>query len=258
MLVRRIGDQVPAGKASPLCVAQALTHLLVRDERSISPCQPGIPARGRPVPRIDAAQGMQVVWLRPPGAGAEPASPAPQACTVRPRAPSGAAHASGTGSRAGSVHASVGACRSGCSRGTFYAGRNMPGEGRKRELLEAAHRFFDGGAGKDGRRRGGAKAASRAASASGALVVAVAVRVGLAGVEHGRGIVLMGCRFMRGFMRGFMRCFVRGVVHSARHRHIVRQDVAVSRGMMAHAAFEPRHSRDALHGQGDDEQGQEK
>lgn len=103
MLVRRIGSEVPTGKASPLCVAQALTHLLVRVERSVSPCQPGIPARSRPVPRIDAAQGMQMVWLRPPGAGAEPAGPAPQACTVKPRAPSGAAHASGTGSWAGSA-----------------------------------------------------------------------------------------------------------------------------------------------------------
>ncbi|WP_313034345.1 hypothetical protein [Massilia alkalitolerans] len=112
-------------------------------------------------------------------------------------------------------------------------------------MLDAAYRFFDSSAGNDRGWRRRTKAATRAGSTTGALVIAVAVFVGLADVLHVGGIVLV-------------RFFMRGFVHHLRHRHIVRLDTAFVQGMMAHAAFESRHSRDALHGQGDDEQAQEK
>ncbi|MCD2516745.1 hypothetical protein LQ564_10540 [Massilia sp. G4R7] len=76
-------------------------------------------------------------------------------------------------------------------------------------------------------------------------MTAIAFFVRLADVLHSGDIVLM-------------RLFVRALVHHLRHRHFVRLDTAFVLGMMAHAAFEPRHSRDALHGQGYDEEAQEK
>ncbi|WP_027867369.1 hypothetical protein [Massilia alkalitolerans] len=112
-------------------------------------------------------------------------------------------------------------------------------------MPDVAYCFFDSGAGNDRGWRGRTKAATCAGSTTSTLVIALAVFVGLAGALHGCDIVLV-------------RFFMRGFVHHLRHRHVVRLDTAVVQGMMAHAAFESRHSRDALHGQGDDEQAQEK
>lgn len=76
-------------------------------------------------------------------------------------------------------------------------------------------------------------------------MIAVAVFEGLAGILHRGGVVRVGF-------------LVPGFVHHVRHRHTVHLDTAVLRGMMAHAAFEPRHPRDTLHRQGYDEQAQDK
>lgn len=121
----------------------------------------------------------------------------------------------------------------------------MPGEGRKGELQYAAYRFFNGSDDKHRGRRRRTNATSCAGTATGSLMSAVAVIARLAGLLHDNGIVLV-------------RFLMRGCVHHFGHRHILRLDTAVFQGMMAHTAFDPRYSRNALHGQGYDEQAQEK